>query len=174
MTLQDQIQTAATKFVHKYLNAHNMDRLDDPPLHRFDLKGKCAGQYRWKRSRGKVTFEYRWNMAAAEKYTDDYLKNTVGHEVAHYIAHKIHGTNCGHDYRWKRVMRDLGLEPTRCHSYKLAPARKVKKYHWECPECHFKHTITQRLITNMKRSKGYRSCGICRTRLDPKDIKQAA
>jgi predicted SprT family Zn-dependent metalloprotease len=177
--IEEQIRRAAAGFLNKYRReqgyCYKGEFKSTIQEHRFDLKGKCAGQYCKTRIRvNGVNWYFRWNLEAARKYTQDYLVNTVGHEVAHHIADTIHGTSCGHDKRWKAVMRDLGLEPARCHSYKLTPARRPRKFQWECPECHFRHEFTQRLITNIKKSNQVRRCGICRTRLDLKDIERKA
>jgi SprT protein len=178
-SIEEQIRRAAAWYLNKYRREQGYCHKGafKPPIqeHRFDLKGKCAGQYCKTRIKvNGVNWYFRWNLEAARKYTQDYLENTVGHEIAHHIADTIHGTNCHHDRRWKAVMRDLGLEPSRCHSYQLAPARKVTKYTWTCPGCGQTHTFTQRLVNNMKKSKGHRVCGTCRTRLDPKTIKRKA
>lgn len=65
-------------------------------------------------SSNKVKFSlYFMNQVSREDYD-----STIGHELAHIWADKMHGTRCKHDWRWKRVMCKIGLPPKRCHSYK--------------------------------------------------------
>ena len=64
---------------------------------------------------GRVRFSSHalWRRASPVK-----RRNTVVHEVAHILAELEAGATkrVGHGYGWKRMMRRLGAEPTRCHT----------------------------------------------------------
>lgn len=120
----------------------------------FDTKGTVAGWACW--------FDRKLNfnpILCAENF-EDFLFQIVPHEVAHWIEdamifhHKkwqrlysgrrrqVHGR------QWKSVMRTLGAEPKRCHSYSVATvlARKRKRVKlWEARcGCRTHHLSTAR------------------------------
>lgn len=74
---------------------------------------------------------------------EDYIENTIPHEVAHLIDYKVHGIQykgrkqIQHGYTWQQVMRVFGCDPSRCHSYDVSRAqvKKKAKYHYKCKGC---------------------------------------
>lgn len=56
------------------------------------------------------------NEQLCKENLEDFMNDTIPHEVAHLIAYKVFGDD-GHGEGWKSVMRALGLNPTRCHEY---------------------------------------------------------
>ena len=70
------------------------------PVH-FDLKGKCAGMYEVKGRSRRI----RYNPWLFAKYWEDSLKNTVTHEVAHYLVDCIYGLRRVKT-PWRGVERD--------------------------------------------------------------------
>lgn len=58
-----------------------------------------------------------------QRATEEQRIQVVYHEAAHVIANNIHNARCGHDWRWKNIMRRLGRVPDRCHSVAV-PTRK--------------------------------------------------
>jgi SprT protein len=162
--LKDQIMQAATIFIAKYNQATGKEIPIDPG-HKFDLKGKVAGQFCF-RSTGSYL---RWNLQAAKKYTTDYMTQTVGHEVAHYIAFQIDKRAQAHGTLWKAIMWQLGLPTNRCHAYNLAPARTVTKpFKYICP-CGVEMNFTVKKYQNMilrglkEGGKTYYYCKKCHT-----------
>lgn len=69
----------------------------------------------------------RWNLTITKDHQTDYLKQTGGHEVAHWIVYNINKHAQSHGITWKRVMLSLGLEPLRCHNYTCKPARAIDR-----------------------------------------------
>ena len=66
---------------------------------------------------------------------DDFLVSTIPHEVAHMIDYALHPENFEvgygqkrsvHGPTWKRIMRAIGANPSRCHSYDTSNS-KVKR-----------------------------------------------
>ena len=60
-----------------------------------------------------------FNLTLLEENWDDFLRHTVGHEVAHHVTYWVHGVAAyPHGSEWKKIMVDVfGLPATRCHSY---------------------------------------------------------
>jgi len=56
----------------------------------------------------------------------DHLPQVVAHEVAHLLAHKLHGDR-GHGAAWKQLMGALGFEARRCHSL---DTRDIRRPSW--------------------------------------------
>ncbi len=106
-------------------------RLPEPEL-RFDLRGQSAGQMRIDAS-GRATIRY--NPALLLRHGEDFLKRTIPHEVAHYLAFVHHGRGIRpHGPEWQQMVRALGGEPERCHAYDVAGlgARKTRRFPYHC------------------------------------------
>jgi SprT protein len=103
----------------------------------YDLKGSVAGQAWY------VDNKLRLNATALKNYRDDYIKQTVGHEVAHLIAFCKHGAVIKpHGFEWKNVMRLFKLPPNRCHTYDLPSARSSgSKKPYVCEGCSKEYKI---------------------------------
>lgn len=76
-------------------------------------------------------------------HLEDMINRTLPHEIAHLVAYKLFGDH-GHGRGWKMVMRALGLEPNRCHTYSLEGVRTRSrvKYESRCPVCNDSLLIT--------------------------------
>ena len=105
----------------------------------FDLRGKAAGIYRVYRQKGlfgKVERQIRFNPWLFRKYAEDSWRNTIPHEVAHYIADCRYGlTNIRpHGLEWQQIMRDFGAVPSVRANYNLTgiPTRNVRRYDYAC------------------------------------------
>ena len=87
---------------------------------------------------------------------DDYeiFKQVTLHEVAHAIANKRHQANCGHDWRFKEVCREIGCTNTGTHcsvEYSLALQLAFDKINGT--------TTTKRQTTTTKYHVICRDCG---------------
>lgn len=82
----------------------------------------------------------RFNPTLYAQNREDFLRQTVPHEIAHMIARSLFGRRIQpHGGEWKSIMRDVfALVPQRCHSYAVA-RRPVARfvYRCECPERDF-------------------------------------
>lgn len=113
----------------------------------YDLTGRVAG-----RARGNK--EIMINSVLLMENLDDFIQDTVRHELAHCIDYTnnngwvrknnrfdVHGNS------WKSVMRVLGdKNPQRCHSYDVSRAtrgRRKKNYVYVCPECKTSLRVTK-------------------------------
>lgn len=80
--------------------------------------------------------------------TEQFMKSTVPHEVAHIITKILHpNTKQHHGPEWKNVMRELGAEPKTYHSYDISSCvKEVKTYRYSCA-CEEFHYLTKRRHT---------------------------
>lgn len=142
--LREEIEFQTLYYLERYNNLTQKDI--QPCQHKFDLKGRCAGMF-CEHSDKKY---FRWNTLLALENTDEYLKQTVGHEVAHFIVRtnekannkmrsKPHGTS------WQVTMQILGLSADRCHSFKVTHNRPIE---CTCP-CGYTSRLTIRKYKNM-------------------------
>ena len=94
---------------------------------------------------------------------EEYLKNTIGHEYAHLVAFTYFGWKAvrgkPHGRHWKAVMRSLGLNPKRCHSYDTKPARKRREFLYNCPDCIKTTTVSSVIHNRIKKGRVYRHNG---------------
>lgn len=83
---------------------------------------------------GRNTVDY--NPILLNENLDAFIARTVGHEVAHLAAYELFRDK-GHGYWWKHIMRVIGQEPSRCHSYDIVnSAVKTKRsIIWRCTGC---------------------------------------
>lgn len=129
------------------------------PTVSFKLRGKVAGSCWY------VRREIRINIPMFNDNEEDYILNTIPHEMAHLIAHDLYGKQSwGHGYYWQDVMiRCFQLDPTRCHDYDVA-AHKVKRtvnYHnYDCGCRIYKlTTLKHNRAQNGKSTYTCRHCG---------------
>jgi SprT protein len=131
----------------------------------FSLRGRCAGQAVVERTGAT---RLRINLQLLRENLDDYLIQTVPHEISHLVvnwqARNKRSKPRPHGTEWQAVMRDcFGLEAKRCHSYRTTPARVVPRpflYACSCRE----HLLTS--IMHNKIGLSYQAlCKACRTPL---------
>lgn len=122
---------------------------------KFDLTGKTAGMAYL--NSGLC----RFNSQLLHGNPEAFLNRTVAHEIAHHIAWRIFKDR-GHGKYWKAVMRSLGCEPTRCHSYDVSnvPGRHKRPFIYAC-QCG-EHKLTSRLHKGME-AGDRRKCRKCKT-----------
>ena len=105
-----------------------LDRQDPMPSLRFDLRGRCAGQA------FPQSWSIRLNSTLLHRHGDEFIEQTVPHELAHLVAFAQFGRQIRpHGKEWKLIMGLLGQEPSVCHNYTVAPARVVSRHAWHCP-----------------------------------------
>ncbi|MGI9296520.1 MAG: SprT-like domain-containing protein [Gammaproteobacteria bacterium] len=119
---------------------------------KWSLRGRVAGRapkYPW--APGNQYIKLNPYLALQEQ--EDFLQETVGHEVAHVIANcwiQQHGAHAERKYTrphgivWQRVMKFYGLESSVCHNYdtsKQPSALPYFPYRCACPDRTWKITI---------------------------------
>ncbi|MEM8661015.1 MAG: SprT-like domain-containing protein [Pseudomonadota bacterium] len=125
----------------------------------FDLSGRTAGMFKLQGRRGWI----RYNPWIFSKYFDENLRNTVPHEVAHYVVYKLYGLRGikPHGPQWQEVMElfdadqgvtfDLDLEGI--------PQRQQRTYPYRC-DC-MTHEMSATRHNRVMRGIGSYSCRVC-------------
>lgn len=129
-------------------------RFESPHL-AFNLRGMAAAvAYPAKNS-------IRINRRLLEQNTEDFLLNTVPHEVSHLISYHLHGRFVApHGAEWATIMREVfGRKPLRCHSYDVRLNMSVA-YRYLCG-CAVVHTFGTRRHKSALRGRRY-YCRRCR------------
>ena len=92
-----------------------------------------------------------------ELNSEEEVKNTLLHEIAHALA----GPHHGHDWLWAAHCRRLGIEPRRCYDGDKIN-KPLQDYHYKatCPNC-------GREVYRIRRPKRLTSCGRCSNRFNP-------
>jgi SprT protein len=93
----------------------------------FKLRGQKAGVAHLTENK------LRFNPQLYRENQQDFLKQTVAHEVAHLIAHQLFGLKIqAHGEEWQLIMRGVyELPPHRCHSYAVQ-RRQVSRFIYRC------------------------------------------
>jgi SprT protein len=98
----------------------------------FDLRGQAAGQASWRPGKPPLL---RFNLVIARHYRDDFVTDTVAHEVAHLVTRRCHPHARPHGSEWKTVMRHFGIAtPQRCHDYRSGSdaVRRQRRWLYTC------------------------------------------
>jgi SprT protein len=99
---------------------------------RFDLRGTAAGQARLT---GRGAAVIRYNPLILERHPEEFIAQTVAHEVAHVVAFTVFGVRIRpHGSEWRAIMQGFGAEPRRCHAYDVSRlrARALRHYPYRC------------------------------------------
>jgi SprT protein len=116
----------------------------DMPRVSYAVRGRAAG----KASFGE--WEVMFNATLLQENAQEMVKDVVIHEVAHLVTRAMHGREvASHGEEWKLVMKSLGAEPNRTHSFDVANAavgRLVFKWACVCKQTVFSEAKHSKLI----------------------------
>ncbi len=129
----------------------------------FDLSGRAAGMF-------KAIGERRWiryNPWIFGKYFEENLRDTVPHEVAHYIVHET----CGrrkvrpHGPQWQALMARFGADPGVTFDLDLegVPQRRQKTHPYRCA-CRV-HEVSTTRHNRVLKGAGRYHCRYCDAQL---------
>lgn len=105
-------------------------RLPVPEV-RFDLRGRTAGQAVFPRRSDRS--HIRLNAQLLVSHPREMLAETIPHEVAHIVIHRLHGRSVRpHGAEWRALMNAFGVEASTCHSLPAEPVRRLKRYRYTC------------------------------------------
>lgn len=113
------------------------------PKVRLDLKGRSAGQAWLEKN------ELRFNLALLKRYPEDFIQQTVPHEVAHLLARELCGPRIRpHGAEWKQLMTGLFKRPaTVRHQYQLPPSHRYRfTYRCNCQQLQLSATRHNRVL----------------------------
>lgn len=102
-------------------------RAFERPQVKLDLRGQKAGIAYLHRNL------LRFNAQLYRENHDDFLRQTVPHEVAHLVAHALYGDRIRpHGREWQALMTGVfDLPAHRCHDYQV-PQRRATRYLYRC------------------------------------------
>lgn len=133
----------------------------------FDLFGVSAGMYR---SAGRQTV-IRYNPLIFSRYFEENLRDTVPHEVAHYVVDKLYGRRGvrPHGCQWQAVMTDFGVTPLVRHDWNLEGLgiRRQRRFAYRCG-CG-RHDVTAVRHNRMRKRGVVYRCRRCGEALRPID-----
>ena len=137
-------------------------RFDRVPV-LFDLKGRAAGMFKTIGERRLI----RYNPWIFAKYYEENLRDTVPHEVAHFIVHEAYprrGTK-PHGPQWQEVMARFGADPGVTFDMDLegVPQRRQTTHRYHCG-CQLHDVSSTRHNRTQRRRVSYH-CVICDGRL---------
>lgn len=103
-------------------------KFQDAPVVRYDVKNRIGGMAI---TGGPEDWTIRLNLILMYENEEHFLKQTVGHEVAHLVCRVVHGNTKqviedgkpvtkkirSHGPEWRDVMVQLGLKPETYHKY---------------------------------------------------------
>ena len=151
--MEDFIKSEVTKTLEKAEKIYK--RKFDEITTVFNLKGKTAGMFCFKKfTTVTSSMKFRFNVEMAKLNTKKSTKDTVVHEVGHYIARVLANGDYikPHGKEWKTVMNKLGGNPKRCHSLKIAPSsRKSFSYKCDCMTHEVSTCIHNKILRGQKR-----------------------
>jgi SprT protein len=103
------------------------------PVH-FDLRGRAAGQFRFRCQGRQRVYAIRYNPWVFAVDLNHHQADTVAHEVAHYVVHLLHPGAKPHGREWRALMRHFGATPRACTPYDLTgvPLRQQRRHPYRC------------------------------------------
>ena len=141
-----------------------------PPIDvHFNLSGRTSGMFCVK---GKLEY-IRYNDAIFAQHFAPSFNETVPHEVAHYVVHKLYGRRAKpHGKEWKAVMAAFGVAAeVRCNlDLSNVNLKQLKRFTYRC-ECS-EHSLTSIRHNRIQRGEKVYLCRKCRQPLTPVTSKK--
>src|SRR3546814_5914536 len=108
-------------------------------------------------------YHVQLNSVRYQENIQDFLEDTIPHEVAHLITYVLHGREAkAHGNEWQSIMRALGVRPDRCHSYDTTNSAVAKAvYKFKC-DCKVFELSSRRYKKGLA---GHYSCKKCQSKL---------
>jgi predicted SprT family Zn-dependent metalloprotease len=125
--------------------------------HRF-LRRAADAEYKRFSKQGIIRFSTK--VFPIMPYQEQF--NTVVHEAAHIAEAYLFGFMSDHGERWKKLMVDLGFEPTICHTMNTRILRSW--YVYDC-RCGRRWTLTKHRVSRILNSTSAYQCSSCKKML---------
>lgn len=141
-------------WMEKFKNAFGYHNI---PNIKITYLGRVAGRAYYSENTIKL------NPYFIQNNTEDFFKQTIPHEIAHFITDWRHPyAKRHHGPEWKRIMVIMGLPPRRCHNYQsnLMPGVHPRPYHYRCVCKSF--YLTKRMHNSIVNGKN-RQCPHCKS-----------
>ncbi len=132
--LQDKIKVEVSSLLKTAAELYDAEFPEIPVL--FNVRGNAAGRFSYKYDELTEVCSgeaIKFNLAMIELNGYDRFKNTVIHEVAHYVNRFLNGQTQMHGELWKKIFLDMGGNGKTTHNLEIPPkAPKIKL--WEHPK----------------------------------------
>ena len=155
--LQQRVRDATLRHVDRA--GALFDRRFDPVPVLFDLRGTAAGMFKAHGRRRWI----RYNPWIFAKYFEENLRDTVPHEVAHYIVHELYGRRRvrPHGPEWQALMALFGADPEVTFKLDLegVPRRRQATHAYRC-DCR-EHQVSTTRHNRVLRGTGRYHCRYC-------------
>lgn len=155
------LSTAISYWYDKAKGLYTLNNWQRPVFTVSQLKGSCGGKAEYLANKVMV------NFALYKENKNEYLMQTVGHEVAHLATFQRYGLQRivanAHGDEWKSVMSALGLPPNRCHSYDVSNVKQNRARNRYLYNCSCAKPLYLTVIQHKKSDKFV--CNTCRARL---------
>ena len=155
--LVERVKNRVAECIAKFnaITGANIELENDEPIVFFE-KSRTAG-YVWPNKYGNRVF---LNAPLLETNEEDYMRETIPHEVAHIFQTKLKASDPVHGPFWRGLMRSIGIAPQRLHNYDVSVAVKTFKYVCSCR----KFDVSKILHRKMQNGQ-IRRCKSCRKNL---------
>lgn len=129
----------------------------------FDLRGRAAGMFKVA-GRQRVI---RYNPWIFGKYFEENLRDTVPHEVAHFIVHETCGRRSvkPHGSQWRALMAEFGADDGVTFDLDLEgiPQRRQRTHPYRCG-CRV-HQVSTTRHNRVQKGAGRYHCRYCQGQL---------
>jgi len=162
--MQDEI---LNKIEESFLKAEKFyNRSFTRPKVIFKRNGTTAGYAR----RDLSYLMFQLDLAEANK--EDFINQTVPHEVAHSVQFELYPRSSPHGREWKYIMRYvMGISPDRCHDYDVSVTNvKRQTRHLYTCGCGKEFNLSTTKHNRIQRGYQKRVCLSCRGILSLKKI----
>lgn len=128
----------------------------------YDLRGRGAGLAVYQpRTHRREPDLIRLNGQLLKEHPQEMISETIPHELAHIVAHRLFGTRIKpHGAEWRAVMAAFGKAPDVSHQMAAQPSRRLRRYHYQCG-CPRGAQLTSIRHNRVQRGAAYlcRKCG---------------
>ena len=156
--VQQREVTAATEHYRQQAQDIYKRRFTPVPV-LFDLAGRTAGMFKLVGRRGWI----RYNPWIFAKYFEENLRDTVPHEVAHFIVYELYGTRGikPHGRQWRAVMEHFGADQGVTFDLELecVPQRQQRTHPYRCG-CRL-HEVSSTRHNRVQLGVGSYRCRLC-------------
>jgi len=158
---QQQVVEMTEKYVRRAESIFDRRFARVPVL--FDLKGRTAGMLKIIGRQRLI----RYNPWIFGKYFEENLRDTVPHEVAHFIVHEVYPERGvkPHGREWQNLMAQFGANPGVTFDLDLGgvPQRTQRSHRYYCG-CQV-HEVSSTRHNRVQRRKVHYHCCTCAGRL---------
>ena len=137
------------------LASHYYHQQINEPLITYRNKGSIAGSAHLQK------WQIQLNTLMLLEHQNEFIQQTVPHELAHLIAHQQFGRVSPHGKEWQFIMRDIfSVTPERTHHFQIPKQIIRNTYSYQCDcQTHQLSTIRHNRIQNHLAIYCCKKCG---------------